>query len=158
MKINLQDLEGRWYINQSNFPMWLKGNKANPTFNYTLQEKKGQKGLLDIVQYQQNGKTKSIKGYDTVLDANNRKFMWRGKGLLAMLTSKWEILHLAPDQSWAIIYFQKTLFTPNGYDVISRQKKLSLAQEQAIDTQLKQLNISTNLVTIQQSLLSEKHQ
>ena len=36
----LELLQGRWYIHFSNFPMWLKGDKTNPTFNYTI-EKRG---------------------------------------------------------------------------------------------------------------------
>jgi hypothetical protein len=150
MKIELQDLEGRWYINQSNFPMWLKGDKTKPSLNYSIQEKGGKKGLLDAVEYEQNGKSKSIKGFDTILDTNNTQFVWRGKGLLAILTSKWSILHLAPSKEWAIIYFQKTLFTPKGYDVISRNHVLSSEQTQAIDTQLKTLNIQVKLALIKQ--------
>lgn len=33
-RIDLHDLEGKWYIHQSNFPMWLKGDKTSPAFNY----------------------------------------------------------------------------------------------------------------------------
>jgi lipocalin len=150
MKIELQELEGRWYINQSNFPMWLKGDKTKPTLNYTLQEKGGKKGLLDAVEYEQNGKAKSIQGFDSILDAHNTKFLWRGKGLLSLLTSEWSILHLAPSQEWALIYFKKTLFTPKGYDVISRSKTLSTEQIQAVDQQLKNLGIQVDLQVIKQ--------
>lgn len=150
MKIELQDLEGRWYINQSNFPMWLKGNKINPTFNYTLKEKGGKEGLVDVVKYKQNGKTKSIKGFDNVVDQHNTQFVWRGKGWMAILTSKWSILYISPNKEWAIIYFQKTLFTPEGYDVISRTPRLSREQTQAVDTQLQKLGIQANLQHIEQ--------
>lgn len=150
MKIELQDLVGCWYINQSNFPMWLKGNKIKPTFNYTIQEKKGKKGLRDLVKYEQNGKPKSIQGFDTIVDPQNRAFIWRGKGWMSILTSQWSILHLTPNKEWAIIYFKKTLFTPEGYDVISRYKKLSPKQNQAIDHQIKILGIQANLQHIEQ--------
>lgn len=151
MNIDLKALEGCWFINQSNFPMWLKGDKKNPTFNYQIQEKSGKKGLKDVVCYQQNGKSKSIQGFDVVLDDHNTEFLWRGKGWLFFVTSKWSILHLSKNKEWAIIGFEKTLFTPKGYDVISRQKELSLAQTQEIAHYLKQLNIQDTLHTIQQN-------
>lgn len=152
MKIELQDLEGRWYINQSNFPMWLKGDKTSPTFNYTIQEKGGKKGLLDVVEYQQNNTTKRIKGFDKVLDKQHTKFLWRGKGWMSILTSKWSIVHLSPNKEWAIIFFQKTLFTPKGYDVISRKKRLSSEQIQALDIQIKKLDIQVGLQEIKQEI------
>lgn len=150
MDIKLQDLEGRWFINQSNFPMWLKGNKIKPTFNYTIEEKKGKKSLSDAVEYEQNGNTKFIKGFDTALDEQNKDFVWRGKGWMCILTSKWSILHFDLNKEWAIIYFKKTLFTPEGYDVISRGKTLSSEQKKAIDQQLKTLDIQANLQHIEQ--------
>ena len=93
-QISLQDLSGKWYILQSNFPMWLKGDKTMPTFNYELVEKKGKQALFDQVKYLKNGKEKSIIGYDIPLDQQNVKFVWRGKGILGMLKSKWEIVYL----------------------------------------------------------------
>lgn len=53
--INLQELEGKWYIISTNFPMWLKGDKINPNFNYKISEKDGVIGLIDEVKYTQNG-------------------------------------------------------------------------------------------------------
>ena len=32
--INLLELEGKWHIILTNFPMWLQGDKKNPNFNY----------------------------------------------------------------------------------------------------------------------------
>lgn len=147
--IDLKDLQGVWFINQSNFPMWLKGDKTNPTFNYQIQEKWRKKGLKDVVRYQQKGKGKSIQGFDSILDDNNTQFLWRGKGWLFFVTSRWSILYLSPNKSWAIIGFEKTWFTPKGYDIISRQKELSLIQIEEIAQHLKQLNIQETLHTIQ---------
>ncbi len=150
MSIALTDLAGHWYIVQSNFPMWLKGDKTNPTFRYTVATQKGEQGLEDLVEYQQAGKSKRIRGFDRVLNAEQTQFLWRGKGLLGLLTSVWSIVHLAPDHTWAIIAFEKTWFTPKGYDVIARQPALTLQQAQAVKTQLQQLSISEKLSPIQQ--------
>lgn len=151
MNVRLQDLEGRWYINQSDFPMWLKGDKIKPTFNYSIQEKEGKKGLLDVVNYEKKGVIKSIKGFDKVLNEQNTQFLWRGKGWLFFVTSQWSILYLAPNKEWAIIGFKKTLFTPKGYDIISRQKKLSLEQNHKVEIQLNELNINKKIYLIKQT-------
>lgn len=150
MPLQLTDLEGTWYINQSNFPMWLKGDKTKPTFHYSIQTKGQQEGLKDVVSYYQKGRIKQIKGFDTVLKEDNSQFLWRGKGLLALVTSQWGIAHLAPSKDWAIIYFKKTWFTPAGYDVISRYPQLSTAQFEAVEQQVQQLSIVPSLTTLQQ--------
>lgn len=147
-RIDLRDLEGKWYINQSNFPMWLKGDKTSPTFNYTLLKKKKGVYLSDKVSYLKNGKIKSINGIDKPLDTTNREFVWRGNGLLSLLKSKWKILHLEVNEQWAIIFFKQTLFTPQGYDVISREPVLSPEVAQKIEATLNELGIQQKLQTI----------
>jgi len=146
--IDLTDLEGRWYIVQSNFPMWLKGDKTSPTFNYTIVNKKKGTFLLDRVEYLKNGKEKSINGIDKSLNTYNSKFVWRGKGILWLLKSKWEILYISTDKQWAVIYFEKTLFTPEGYDVIARNTKLSKKIEQDVKNKLNELGVKQKLTTI----------
>lgn len=147
-KINLQALEGKWYIILSNFPMWLKGDKTNPTFNYKQAERDGVLGLIDEVKYTQNGRQKSINGFDKPLNNENTAFEWRGNGLLSLLSSKWGILHIETTENWAIIYFEKTLFTPKGYDVISRDKQPNSLIMSKIEGKLRELNISGKLKKI----------
>ncbi|MFY7909455.1 MAG: hypothetical protein ACOVO2_07885 [Emticicia sp.] len=147
-KINLQTLEGKWYIILSNFPMWLKGDKTNPTFNYKKAERDGVMGLTDEVRYTQNGRTKSINGFDKPLNTENTSFEWRGNGLLSLLSSKWQILYVDTIENWAIIYFEKTLFTPKGYDVICRDKQLNSLIMRKIEEKLRELKISEKLKKI----------
>ena len=64
--------------------MWLDGSKTNPTFNYTVTEKKGKMFLIDEVKYTKNNKTKTIKGFDYINPNNNNAFTWQGKGFLAI--------------------------------------------------------------------------
>jgi hypothetical protein len=153
--IPLNKLEGTWYINKSNFKMWLKKNNHNPTFNYAIEKKEGKDGLKDIVAYQKRKAsagsattTKEIEGFDTALDESNTKFEWRGKGILSLFKSKWEILYFGND--FAIIHFEKTLFTAEGYDVISRQKTLSHPVLNLVDAALKELGIKPELSLITQ--------
>ncbi|MCD8030911.1 MAG: hypothetical protein LUF85_08870 [Bacteroides sp.] len=114
------DLTGKWYVLYSNFPMWLKGNKKNPSFHYGVP---ANGSFSDTVEYVQNGRIKKMEGTDTIQD---NKFIWRGKGLLKFVKSQWEIMDYSQKDGIAIIHFDKTLFTPQGYDVISRQKKQSI--------------------------------
>lgn len=140
-KFDLVSLEGRWHIVQTDFPMWLTGKRIAPTFNYKLLNKE-KPVLSDKVMFLKNGKQKSISGFDHPTNIEQTAFVWRGKGLLGILKSKWKILCIDPEQQWAIIYFEKTLFTPDGYDVIAREKQLSQAQNQSIQLKLKELNVT----------------
>jgi len=130
--------------------MWLKGDKTHPTFTYTLMEKGGEIGLLDEVTYLKKGKKKQIIGFDRPVDESHMKFIWRGKGLLSLLTSRWEILFFNPDEEWAIIHFEKTLFTPEGYDVISRENVLTSSQQKSIEAKLLELGLKDRLKQLDQ--------
>jgi hypothetical protein len=144
----LTSLEGTWYVNLSNFKMWLKGNKHNPTFTYTLQIRKGIKGLKDVVSYDKKHKSRQILGFDKPSNEAATAFVWRGKGLLALFKSKWEIVYSTTE--WTLIHFQKTLATAEGYDVISRQKSFSPQMLIAIKTKLKELGVPELTVIEQQ--------
>lgn len=124
METFMHILVGTWFICSTNFPMWLKGDKQNPTFNYTLTEKQGNQVLLDVVKYTKNGKERSIVGYDYPDGKNDRAFIWRGKVLLSVAKSKWQVVMMDEKEGWAVIHFSKTLFTPEGIDIISRQPRL----------------------------------
>ncbi|MGR3810309.1 hypothetical protein [Jiulongibacter sp. NS-SX5] len=140
--IDLKELEGRWYILQTNFPMWLKGDKINPTFNYSIDVKSGKPILLDSVRYQKKGKQRSIEGKDYPLNIANSDFVWRGNGLLGLLKSEWSILHFDTVHQWALIKFKKTLFTPEGYDVICKSKSLNAEALKEVNKLLADLGIS----------------
>ncbi len=148
--INLEDLEGAWYIIFSNFPMWLKGDKTSPSLNYSVQMQGGVRGLGDEVISWKQGKKQSIIGFDTPLDEANLRFEWRGKGLLSLLSSRWEIVYLDAAKEWAIIYFEKTLFTPKGYDVIARNQHLSPETFATIHAILLELGTNASLQPIVQ--------
>ncbi|MCP4441101.1 MAG: lipocalin family protein [Aureispira sp.] len=122
--LELPKLEGTWHILATNFPMWLKGNRTQPTLNYSSTTHKGQKVLLDQVKFLKNGKPKTITGYDYFEDTSHTKFTWQGKGLLSLFKSRWHIALMSKNHEWAVIIFQKTLFTPAGIDIISKSPDL----------------------------------
>ena len=141
MQIELTNLAGKWWVQYTNFPMWLKGDKQKPTFNYTVLQSNKKIGLYDEVRYIQQNQSKSIVGFDTPLNTENTKFSWRGKGLLYFFVSKWEILYINEASTWAIIRFEKTLATPKGYDVISRNETIDAQEHLLIQQKLKELDI-----------------
>lgn len=116
--------------------MWLDGSKTNPTFNYTITEKNGKTFLLDEVKYTKRGKTKIIKGFDYLNPNNDMAFTWQGKGLLAIAKSHWEIKLIDEKNEWAVIWFSKTLFTPEGVDIISKKQKLDHSIMEEIKTKM----------------------
>lgn len=72
-----------------------------------------------------------MHGVDTPSRSNPGAWDWRGKGWLVIASSHWEILGFGTEtgtegeegNAWVATYFAKTLFTPAGIDVYSRQKK-----------------------------------
>ena len=119
-------LLGTWFVCSSNFPMWLKGDKMNPTFTYSMTSKKARTTvLLDEVKYVKRGKPKTLTGFDVQDATDSSAFVWRGKGLLGLVRSRWNVVLIDPDGQWAVIWFSKTWFTPEGVDIISRGPRLS---------------------------------
>ncbi|MBD2753634.1 lipocalin/fatty acid-binding family protein [Spirosoma validum] len=126
MEIVVQALIGTWFVGSSNFPMWLKGDKINPTFTYSITDKKANTNvLLDEVKYLKRGKPKTLTGFDYQDETDPSTFVWRGKGLLSVVRSTWKVALIDPAGQWAVIWFSKTLFTPEGIDIISRTPTLS---------------------------------
>ena len=124
MKVKLEDLEGKWYVQYTNFPMWLKEENKDPFFKYYIDKKNGKVGLRDTVGYYKDGDFKDIKGFDFPQNPENTKMKWKGSGWLFLARSYWEIKHMGKSKDWMLIYFSKTMFTPEGYDVVTRKSDL----------------------------------
>ncbi len=138
------DLTGKWYVLYSSFPMWLKGDKKNPSFSYGSPVNGS---FSDTVEYYKQERRKTIEGTDTI---QGMKFIWRGKGLLRFVKSQWEILDYNSEHNIAIIRFDKTFFTPQGYDIISRQKLIDATVEKELFVRLNRLRIKDKLTKIEQ--------
>ncbi|PRQ06289.1 hypothetical protein [Enhygromyxa salina] len=110
------DLIGTWHIVQTTFPMWRNGKNTRPTLNYRQIDATT---LDDLVEYEKRGATKQIRGVDTQDPELSCHFTWRGRGLLALLSSDWYVVDLDREAQIMAIYFSKTLFTPAGLDLAS---------------------------------------
>lgn len=119
-------LMGTWHVTHSSLPLW-KG-KHNVNITYKEIESSGMTQIDDLVQYQVIGsdKIKSVHGVDTPTPGNQGAWDWRGKGWLKIASSHWECLgfgHADENNQWVVTYFAKTLFTPAGIDIYSRNKQ-----------------------------------
>lgn len=111
----LPQLEGTWEIKGTTFPMWLSSKRKNPRITYKKTEKNAVE-LLDLVEYEAKGKTKQIKGMDRLI---GEQFIWRGIGVLKVLSSRWQVVTIKGDV--LVIRFEKSLVTPAGVDVLIRK-------------------------------------
>lgn len=160
---SLDWLKGTWTVTHSTLPMWK--TKRNVRITYTVLSNNPKHDatentsnqLDDLVSYQtlDSDKVKQVHGIDTAAGSEGGAWDWRGKGLLKIASSHWEILGWGNESGsvneatstadhvesqWAVTYFAKTLFTPAGIDVYSRTDKgLSEETLSAIKNTLQEL-------------------
>ncbi|KAJ5898942.1 hypothetical protein N7495_003686 [Penicillium taxi] len=121
-------LIGTWHVTHSSLPLWKK--KRNVKITYKPLPSSAETDTMkldDLVEYQTltSETIKSVHGIDTPSPGNPGSWDWRGKGLLVIASSHWECLghgSLADGNQWVVTYFAKTLFTPPGIDIYSRNK------------------------------------
>ena len=111
-------LPGRWKVVASNFPMWLRGERTDPTFTYEVLGT-GPLVLRDDVSYvDAEGQTKHVLGVDRW---TGNGFRWRGKGLLRLAKSDWTVPGVSKAGTIAAVRFAKSLVSPAGIDIIVRE-------------------------------------
>ncbi|KAF1988821.1 hypothetical protein K402DRAFT_327951 [Aulographum hederae CBS 113979] len=128
---SLDFVKGTWHVTHSTLPMWK--SKHNVRISYTaLDPPPGTTTprLDDLVEYttspSPSSKSKSVAGIDTPAkgEEDGWAYDWRGKGWLKIASSHWEVLGYGEEaggNTWMVTYFAKTLFTPAGIDVYSRE-------------------------------------
>lgn len=117
-----QFIHGQWHVLHSTLPMWKKSR--NVSITYTPLDT--QPGAWDnLVTYQpiSSDKQKTVRGIESPHPDVPAKWKWRGKGMLKIASSEWEVLGWGEDEGgWMVIWFEKTLFTPEGMDLLGRRK------------------------------------
>lgn len=121
----LSHLKGRWHITHSTLPIWK--DKRNVTITYNIIPEKNNQGrktregeaaageeegegeggvqshkLEDVIEYQEMSKSKvhTVKGIDTISAGDDTAaWNWRGKGIIKIASSHWEILGWGVDNS-----------------------------------------------------------
>lgn len=123
---SLEWLSGTWHVTHSSLPMWKSKKNVRITYSPLAPASDRVDRLDDLVSYQalNSDKVKTVHGVDTASGKDSGAWDWRGKGLLAIASSHWEILGYGERdrEQWVVTYFAKTLFTPSGVDVYSRSE------------------------------------
>ncbi|KAJ6621215.1 hypothetical protein B0H10DRAFT_2019254 [Mycena sp. CBHHK59/15] len=128
------DLLGTWHVVASTLPLWK--DKKNVRITYSAMPNEPETTMDDVVSYQMRsakpgGAPSTVKGVDRLEKGASARWKWRGKGLLMIATSRWQLLGLharspqdvdSSDPEWVVTYFASTLFTPTGLDIYSRHK------------------------------------
>ena len=148
---------GTWYVTHSTLPMWK--NNRNVRITYKPLAGSPEK-LDDLVEYQnlKGEKLKCVCGVDTPEPGVPLSYHWRGKGMLMIASSHWQVLGYGPEEEgWAVTYFAKTLFTPAGIDIYSRAKAgISDALVQNIREGLKKVD-HIGCKTLEEGIFVVKH-
>jgi hypothetical protein len=122
-------MEGTWSVTHSTLPMWRKAKNVRITYKKISPVTPSCPILLDDeITSVPTAKTwmpqpKSIKGIDT--PDGEGGWNWRGKGMLKMATSHWEVLGWGErrDERWVVTWFAPSLFTPAGLDIYCSKKE-----------------------------------
>ncbi|CAG8158792.1 unnamed protein product [Penicillium olsonii] len=120
-------ITGCWHVTHSSLPLWKGKRNVNITYKL-LPAESGIQKIDDLVQYQaiDSDKIKTVHGIDTPTPGTPGAWDWRGKGWLIIASSHWECLgfgQVDDGNQWVVTYFAKTLFTPAGVDIYSRNKE-----------------------------------
>lgn len=121
-------LHRTWTVTHSTLAMWRTAQNVRITYS-PLPPSGVRPRIDDLVEYEKasgKGGVKTIAGTDTADAAGG--WDWRGKGLLGLVTSHWELLGWGERdvdgdvQRWAVTWFAATLFTKEGVDLYSDHK------------------------------------
>ncbi|KAI5458573.1 hypothetical protein BGZ63DRAFT_391657 [Mariannaea sp. PMI_226] len=121
-----------WTVTHSTLSMWRSARNVRITYKLLPANADGYPRLDDLVEYEPSNKEgvrKTVAGIDTQgEDASS--WDWRGKGLLLLIKSHWEILGWGEatttggqKERWAVTWFAPTLFTAEGIDVYCDRKE-----------------------------------
>ena len=111
-------LPGSWSIVATNFPMWLSGKRSHPRFSYALVSADPLVLGDDVSYLDADGKDRHILGRDVL---RGDEFVWRGRGALGVIASRWSVAGCSDDGEVVAIRFSKSLATPAGVDIIVRE-------------------------------------
>ncbi|KAH9892873.1 hypothetical protein C8Q73DRAFT_699720 [Cubamyces lactineus] len=145
IEFDLDKFMGTWHVVFSTLSLWQSRKDVTITYTRKPQSNDTSVQFDDVVEYHSksdlaSSKRSSIIGVDTLLTPHKSggpeetqdaapaqtRYKWRGKGLLMIASSRWQVLGCSRDPSpgntaaWAVTYFEKTLFTPPGLDIYAR--------------------------------------
>lgn len=125
----LKNIEGRWFLQYSGCPLWQKGNVDTISFNYELEHKGEELVLRENIEFRKNGKMKMKRGFE-IPSEDSEIFNWKGIGMNKFFRNKSKILY--HEENLLVMWFEKTVSTPESIDVLTRKKIQSAKESMAI--------------------------
>ncbi len=125
----LKSIEGRWFLQYSGCPLWQKGNVDTISFNYELEHKGEELVLKESIEFRKNGKMKMKRGFEIPTDDSDF-FYWKGIGMNKFFRNKSKILY--QEENLLVMWFDKTVSTPESVDVLTRKKEHNAKESMAI--------------------------
>lgn len=132
----LKSIEGRWFLQYSGCPLWLRGNVDTISFNYELEHKGEELVLKERIEFRKNGKMKMKRGFEIPSEDANF-FQWKGIGLNKFFRNKSKILH--HEDNLLVMWFEKTVSTPESIDVLTRKKNFNAKESMGILKKLEEI-------------------
>ncbi len=121
--ISIEKFCTKWFVYGTTLSFWK--TRKNPTITYEIlpsSKPPSEFKIRDTVEYTTGSSTKKnqVIGTDTWISAQPLDFVWRGNGVLFLLSSKCKIVYFDDKEGIAITFFEKTLFTDEGMDILTR--------------------------------------
>ncbi|KAI1632272.1 hypothetical protein F4809DRAFT_105110 [Biscogniauxia mediterranea] len=163
-------LRRTWTVTHSTLSMWRSAQNVRITYAACQpSSSSAAPGTNDnVVEYEKKdgkGGVKSVVGVERPDPKVPAAWKWRGKGLLAIASSYWEVLGwgerpVAADEGaverWAVTWFAPTLFTQEGIDIYSDRKEgLSKETADEIIAALKGLKGAPKIVDMVEKQMQE---
>ena len=111
-------LPGTWFIAATNMPIWLSGERREARLSYELLGTDPLVLAEEVSFTTTEGEPKRIVAKNTW---KHDEFVWRGKGLLKPLTSRWHIAGAADDGTVLVLRFDQSLARHAGIDIVVRE-------------------------------------
>ncbi|KAL2815029.1 hypothetical protein BDW59DRAFT_166944 [Aspergillus cavernicola] len=157
-QVSALSLAGRWYITRSSSPFWRDKHGVSITFSLDAAQKSTESDSPPVYTTQtayrtsaeSSGSTKTVSGTDRRVatadgngdgndDGSSAIVMeWRGSGWLRIARTRWEILGFGGGSvvQWIVVYAEKSMVTPAGISVYSREREMGDQSEREMQDAL----------------------
>ena len=144
----LSEISGRWFLQYTGSPYWKRADINTISFNYKAVHKGEEFVLEDKVEYKKSGKMRFRLGTDYPVEAFERTFEWKAKGINKFFRNRFEISLLEKD--YMVLFYEKTLLSPACIDIVTRNKILEDNLKQEIFSRISNnITLSTYLKDVE---------
>ncbi|OTB04898.1 hypothetical protein M426DRAFT_320475 [Hypoxylon sp. CI-4A] len=161
-------LRRTWAVTHSTLSMWRSAKNVRITYTQ-YKDGPANDNLVEYEKKDGKGSVKRVEGIEKPDAKIPGAWTWRGKGLLKIASSHWEVMGWGERpllgavgdmgegvERWAVTWFAPTLFTQEGVDIYSDRKEgMSKETVEGIVNALKELKDAPKLVDLVEKQLQE---